>query len=188
LRIARSNSGEAVQPASQARSSGQGWSSNQAASTIANCRTKGMTAASASACPRAEELLPGATGEPSFQLQQELRAQLARVGGCVHEPARVFVAVELRLEAVVARGHEREHVVERCPQSASSQRSGSLRRSAHSMMSRLCSSTAPSGSTSTGTVPLGEAASISAGLSFRTTSRSSQCSPLAANARRARMA
>lgn len=56
------------------------------------------------------------------------------------------------------------------------------------MMSRLSSSTRPSMSTSTGTVPLGEAASNSGGLSRSTTSRNSQGRPLAAMARRARIA
>ena len=56
------------------------------------------------------------------------------------------------------------------------------------MMSRLWSITVPSASTSTGTVPLGEAASISGGLRLSSTSRSSQRWPLAASARRARIA
>ena len=60
------------------------------------------------------------------------------------------------------------------------------------MIARLSSSTAPSGNTNTGTVPLAEAASNSGGLAFRATSRSSRdssgSSPAAAQAKRARIA
>ncbi|MEM0986828.1 MAG: hypothetical protein AAGJ32_11315 [Pseudomonadota bacterium] len=56
------------------------------------------------------------------------------------------------------------------------------------MISRLSSITCLSESTNTGTVPLGEAASISAGLSRNTTSRSHTGTPQAESANRARIA
>ena len=69
-----------------------------------------------------------------------------------------------------------------------SQPSASLWRSAHSMISRLCSITCPPGKTSTGTVAFGDAASRAGGLFRSATSRSSQARPLAAMASRARIA
>jgi hypothetical protein len=56
------------------------------------------------------------------------------------------------------------------------------------MMSRLSSITLPPGRTITGTVPLGDAAIISAGLSRSTISRSSTGGPPTIKAIRARMA
>ena len=56
------------------------------------------------------------------------------------------------------------------------------------MMSKLWSNTSPDGKHSTGTVPLGDAANICAGLAFSATSRCSYATPLTRNAKRARMA
>ena len=56
------------------------------------------------------------------------------------------------------------------------------------MMSMLWSMTVPSGKTSTGTVPLGEAANIASGFADSFTSRSSTAMELTANASLARIA
>jgi hypothetical protein len=55
-------------------------------------------------------------------------------------------------------------------------------------MYRLSSSTSPLGNTNTGTVPLGEAASIAAGLSRNTISYASKAMPVSIKAMRARIA
>jgi hypothetical protein len=56
------------------------------------------------------------------------------------------------------------------------------------MMSRLCSNTCPLGSTSTGTVPLGDKASMAAGLSRKDTSSAWYNTPACSKAMRARIA
>ena len=71
--------------------------------------------------------------------------------------------------------------------SPANQPSGSDCSSAQCMIARLWSSTVPSGSTSTGTVPLAEAASSSGGFAASATSRSSSSSQLVGMLARWRM-
>ncbi len=130
----------------------------------------------------------GRSRQPGFESRRN-RAPRSRAGSAaIRMPVRVLVAVELRLETVVADGDQCEHVLQRAGVGLQpAQRVVAVQGPQHHVEAQL-QHRAVVQSHSTGTVPFGEAASISVGLFFSTTSRSSQRWPLAISASRARIA